>query len=71
MSFHICFAIFSLCGSTHDYVDCWSAHRYSAARDSFIVIFNSYTKYNRTYQIQKCNIIEHNIKEMTEYNEYK
>ena len=32
-----------------------------------IITFNSYTKYNRTYQIQKCNIIEHNIKEITEY----
>ena len=30
------FAIFiSLWGSTHDSADCWSAHRYSAARDSF------------------------------------
>ena len=34
----------------------------------FIVItFISYTEYNRAYQIKtKCNIIEHNIKEMTE-----
>ena len=32
----IFFVIFiSLWGSTHDSVDCWSAHRSSAARDSF------------------------------------
>ena len=32
----IFFAIFiSLWGSTHDSADCWSAHRSSAARDSF------------------------------------
>ena len=37
MSFHLYFfAIFiSLWGSTHDSADCWSAHRSSAARDSF------------------------------------
>ena len=30
------FAIFiSLWGSTHDFADCWSAHRSPAARDSF------------------------------------
>ena len=37
MSFHLYFfAIFiSLWGSTHDSANCWSAHRSSAARDSF------------------------------------
>ena len=27
------------------------------------ITFISYAEYNWTYQIQKCNIIEHNIKE--------
>ena len=34
----------------------------SRADTIIIIIFNSYPKYNRTFQIQQCNIIEHNIK---------
>ena len=39
MSFQLYFlAIFiSLWGSTYDSVDCWSTHRFPAARDSFNV----------------------------------
>ena len=40
------------------------AHKdHTLTKDSVIIItFVSYTEYNRTYQIQKCNTIEHNIK---------